>query len=69
MKKILLAAAMCAAFAAPPALAADMAAAPSSDDVKMGIKCLILPLLPDCIEYWKAKHEEAKAKWDEAMNG
>ncbi|MEO6395952.1 MAG: hypothetical protein ABIO40_08590 [Devosia sp.] len=66
MKKILLAAVMTMAFAAPT-FAADVPEAPSSDAVKTGVKCFILPLLPECIEYWKAKADDAKAKMDEAM--
>ncbi|MEQ1771275.1 MAG: hypothetical protein ABL879_15710 [Devosia sp.] len=67
MKKILVAAAMVVAFATPHAMAADMAM-PAGGDVKAGIKCFFLPLLPECVEYWKAKREEAKMKW-EGMKG
>jgi hypothetical protein len=64
MKKILLVAAMAVAFAAPPAMAADPATG-SADDTNMIVKCTILPLLPECIEFWTAKAEEAAAKAEE----
>ena len=61
MKKIMLAAAMCAAFAAQPAFADTLI---TNEKVSADIKCTVLLLLdPDCIEYWKAQHEEELAKW------
>jgi len=56
MKKTLMIAALVAAsaFAAMPTYAADMAAGPDVD-----AKCVIAPLLPDCVaqwnDYWKSK--------------
>lgn len=63
MKKIMLAVAMCATFAAPPAFADTLV---TNEKVSQHIKCSVLLLTPECIEYWKAHHEEEKAKWEAA---
>ena len=65
MKKILLAAAMTIAFAAQPVMAADMGDSGSADDTNTLVKCVLLPLLPECIEFWKGKADEAAAKAEE----
>jgi uncharacterized membrane protein len=61
MKKIMLAAAMCAAFAAQPAFADTLV---TNEKVSHVIKCTVLLLTPECIEFWKAHHEEDMAKWE-----
>jgi hypothetical protein len=63
MKKFLIVAALVAASAIPsvPVNAADMGT--MADKPASPALCFFLPLLPKCIEYWKEKGEDAKAKW------
>ena len=61
MKKILIVAALMAASVMPVSSvsAADMATAAAP---KLSPACIFLPLLPDCLSAWKAKHDEMMSK-------
>jgi hypothetical protein len=62
MKKILIVAALMATTMLPATSvsAADMAAAAAAP--KLSPACIFLPLLPDCLSAWKAKHDEMMSK-------
>jgi hypothetical protein len=66
MKKFLVVAAIVAASMTP---AMPVGAAEKLTDREAGpVLCFFLPLLPQCVEYWKEKGEEAKSKWDDAVS-
>ena len=56
MNKILLAAALVSAALATPVFAADM---PAAKPAPISAKCVLFPLLPDCLAAWG---DDAKAK-------
>lgn len=62
MKKILIVAALMATTIMPVTTvsAADMATAAAAP--KLSPACIFLPLLPDCLAAWKAKHDEMASK-------
>jgi hypothetical protein len=65
MKKFLVVAALVAASMTP---AMPVGAAEKLTDREASpALCFFLPLLPQCIEYWKEKGDEAKGKVEEMM--
>ena len=62
MKKILIVAALMATTVMPvtSVSAADMATAAAAP--KLSPACIFLPLLPDCLAAWKAKHDQMMSK-------
>lgn len=62
MKKILIVAALMATTIMPVTTVSAADAAATAAAPKLSPVCLFLPLLPDCMSAWKAKHEEIMSK-------